>query len=82
MICSPLLAKQYFPRQRPLAFTDWFSAGHKKAKQSFLYQNLDLPLLPPPPPPPQQKIPESTPDSTAGTVWKFLSELRHFIIRD
>ena len=80
MICSPLLAKQYFPRQRPLAFTDWFSAGHKKAKQSFLYHNLDLP--PHPPPPPQQKIPESTRDSTAGTVWKFLSELRHFIIRD
>ena len=22
MICSPLLAKQYFPRQRQLAFTD------------------------------------------------------------
>ena len=35
-----------------------------------------------PSPPPRQKIPESAPDSTAGTVWKFLSELRQFIIRD
>ena len=28
-----------------------FSAGHKKVKQSILYQNLDFPPPPPPPPP-------------------------------
>ena len=27
MICSPLLAKQYFPRQRRPAFTDWETRG-------------------------------------------------------
>ena len=27
MICSPLLAKQYFPRQRRPAFSDWETRG-------------------------------------------------------
>ena len=27
MICSPLLAKQYFPRQRRPVFTDWETRG-------------------------------------------------------
>ena len=27
MICSPLLAKQYFPRQRRPSFTDWETRG-------------------------------------------------------
>ena len=50
MICSPLLAKQYFPRQRrPVGVlrlrTTWSSLWevicHKKVQQSFLNQSLD-----------------------------------------
>ena len=58
MICSPLLAKQYFPRQRrPVGVhrlritwsSLWEVICRLKVQQSFLNQSLD----PPPPPPPQ-----------------------------
>ena len=64
MICSPLLAKQYFLRQRRPAFTDWETRGrlckrkicHNKGQQSFLNQSLVAPI-------PQSKIPGSAPGS-------------------
>ena len=74
MICSPLLAKQYFLRQRRPAFTDWETLGrlrekkncHNKGQQSFLNQSLDAPI-------PQSKIPGFAPGNVQMIPQNMLS---------